>query len=138
LLATHLALPYWLSEAVSEQTLVALQNRTAPLFSLLVVIVVGTTVYSLRESLDLPVAPQQNIRAARQKRKAKKGGDSKFARLFRRSPRLSRRQKNGLNHQSATEDHSQLRQPVRVPHYSELPEWEPPKDDSGLIMLEID
>jgi hypothetical protein len=27
---------------------------------------------------------------------------------------------------------------VRVPHQSELPEWEPPQDDSGLIMLEID
>jgi hypothetical protein len=28
--------------------------------------------------------------------------------------------------------------PVRVPQQSELPEWEPPKNDSGLIMLEID
>ena len=33
-------------------------------------------------------------------------------------------------------DHT--RRPVRVPSLSELPEWEPPQNESGLIMLEID
>ena len=139
MLATHLALPYWLNDAVTDQTLAALQDRTGPLFSLLVVILVGTTVHSLRESLDLPVAPQQNIRAARQKQKRKKGGASQLTTLFRRSPKPSRRQRNGLNQKPPPpEDLGQPRQPVRVPHYSELPEWEPPTDESGLIMLEID
>ena len=139
LMVTHLGLPYWLTETVTDQTIDALQDPTGSLFSLLVVIIVGTTVYSLRESLDLPVAPRQNIRATRRKQKTQKPRPSKIAGLFKSSPRPTRKQTSArAKEQLPTEEGEHSRRPVRVPQYSELPEWEPPRDDSGLIMLEID
>jgi hypothetical protein len=44
LLATHLGLPYWLKETVTDATITALWDPTGPLFSLIVVIIAGTTV----------------------------------------------------------------------------------------------
>lgn len=127
LMGTHLGLPYWLQEAISETTLATLRDPTGPLFSLVVVIVVGTIVYSLREALDLPVAPAQNVWT---RRPAEQYDESGPLRLFRRSRRAT---------YTPELDHlDRPRQPVRVPHYSELPEWEPPKEDKGLIQLEID
>jgi hypothetical protein len=136
MLATHLGLPYWLNEAVTEATLVALKDPTGPLFSLIVVIIVGTTVHSLRETLDLPVAPPQNLNSRRyqpEHNHAESGPMRLFRRSFRLSPPDSRR-----GAESADNDFDRPRQPVRVPHHSELPEWEPPRDDPGLIQLEID
>lgn len=128
LLATHLGLPYWLNEAVSEPALQVLLDPAGPLFSLVVVIIAGTTVHSLRESLDLPVAPPQPI--------ARPGSAAQTPRsplsLFRRPPGPA-----GHN-QARFHDLERPRRPVRIPDYSELPEWEPPRDDSDLIMLEID
>jgi hypothetical protein len=134
--ATHLGLPYWLNEAVTEATLVALSDPTGPLFSLIVVIIVGTTVHSLRETLDLPVAPSQNI-SSRRYQPAQNQAESGPMRLFRRSFRSTSPDSRG-GAESADNDFDRLRQPVRIPHYSELPEWEPPRDDPGLIQLEID
>ncbi len=133
LLVTHLGLPYWLRETVTETTMAALQDPTGPLFSLIVVIIVGTTVYSLREALDLPVAPPQNVWAARQQHK-KQDTESGPIRLFRRTRRAIAQGAGAAD----LDDLDGPRQPVRVPHYSELPEWEPPEEDSGLIQLEID
>ncbi len=143
MLATHMGLPYWLQEAVTEPALLVLQDPTGPLFSLLIVIIVGTAVYSLRESLDLPVAPHRNIWAARRaalgRRKTKKAGKSKSIGLFWRSPKsASGRGRELEDRQTPPDELDSPRRPVRVPDHSELPEWEPPKDDSGLIMLEID
>jgi len=130
--ATHLGVPYWLKDAVTEETISALSDPTGPLFSLLMVIIIGTTVYSLRESLDLPVAPKKNIWAARRRReKAESAGQSQFISFFKRA------RSGGLAEGRPGEETGQSRRPVRVP-YSELPEWEPPKDESDLIMLEID
>jgi hypothetical protein len=42
MLAAHIGLPYWLQEAASESTLAISQDPVAPLFSLLIVIIVGT------------------------------------------------------------------------------------------------
>jgi hypothetical protein len=125
MLATHLGMPYWLHEAITPETVAVLQDPTGPLFSMLMIVIVGTTVYSLRESLDLPVAPPQPVRTARRNVEPSK--------LFRR-PSKPEPQKN----QSETDDLNQPRRPVRIPHYSELPEWEPPATEAGLIMLEID
>ncbi len=119
LLATHVVLPYWLTEAVPKAVLAA-YDPAASLFSLMMVIIVGTTVYSLRESLDLPVAPP---------------------RLFQRVPQRglglfgSPKPKQPV---TINREPDRPRQPVRVPKQSELPEWEPPANDTGLIMLEID
>ncbi len=139
MLATHLGLPYWLHESVTEPALIVRQDPAGPLFSLLVVIIVGTTVHSLRESLDLPVAPRRNIWAAHRQRGTKRARKSPSIKLFRRSPKPARGgRREEKAEQTSANDLDSPRQPVRVPHYSELPEWEPPKDDSGLIMLEID
>ncbi|MFN8457644.1 MAG: hypothetical protein U0401_23800 [Anaerolineae bacterium] len=51
--------------------------------------------------------------------------------------RLFRRSRRGT-HAPELDHLDRPRQPVRVPHSSELPEWEPPKEDKGLIQLEID
>ncbi len=143
MLATHLGLPYWLQENVTEPALLVLQDPTGPLFSLLIVIIVGTAVYSLRESLDLPVVPRRNIwaarRAAHSRRKTKKARKSQSIGLFWRSPKSTPERGRKLNDQQSPPDELDgPRRPVRVPDHSELPEWEPPRDDSGLIMLEID
>lgn len=123
MLATMVGLPYWLNEAVAESTVLATQDPVAPLFSLMIVIVVGTTVYTLRESLDLPVAPKRKVRVT-----AQPAAPKPLRRWFTRQP----------SQPELLEEGEPVRRPVRVPHQSELPEWEPPKKDSGLIMLEID
>lgn len=136
MLVTHIGLPYWLPEALSERALTAPPDPVAPLFSLLVVIVVGTTVYSLRESLDLPVAPKRSLWVAPRKKQQDKRRAFSF---FKRSPKPQPGQSEGGTEEMPTgEDFTRPRRPVRVPHHSELPEWEPPKNESGLIMLEID
>jgi hypothetical protein len=137
LLATHLGLPYWLNEAVTDATRAALQDPTGPLFSLIVVIVVGTTIHSLRETLDLPVAPQQDFNATRRHQQGKQHSESGPIKLFRRATRSASPDARGAE-AADFNAFDRPRQPVRVPHHSELPEWEPPKDDSGLIQLEID
>jgi len=129
--ATHVALPYWLKEAVSPEALTTLQDPTGPLFSLLMIIIVGTTVHTMRESLDLPVAPQGNIWS--KPKQKKQSSKLKPARLFQRKKVAVRG-----NKQEEITDLDRTRHPIRVPNQSELPEWEPPKDDPGLIMLEID
>lgn len=122
MLITHVGLPYWLSDAV-PQSVMAAYDPVAPLFSLMVVVIVGSIVYSLRESLDLPVAPARRLR-----RTARRGLG-----LFNRRPRPADSGSEPFNNEL-----DRPRQPVRVPQQSELPEWEPPTNDSGLIMLEID
>lgn len=137
LLATHLGLPYWLNEAITPATLAALKDPTGPLFSLIVVIIVGTTVHSLRETLDLPVAPQQDFGALRRHQQDSPIAEAGPVKLFRRAARsTSLNATGGAELVDSTFDRP--RRPVRVPHTSELPEWEPPRDDSGLIQLEID
>jgi hypothetical protein len=133
---THLGLPYWLQEALNEEALIALQDPTGPLFSLLMIIVVGTAVYTMRESLDLPVAPQKNVWRSSRKQRPQEGGGSQLTRLFRRANNA--RGSHSLQDSVSAEELAQPRRPVPVPHYSELPEWEPPQDEAGLIMLEID
>jgi len=133
MLATHVGLPYWLKEAVPETALATSVDPVAPLFSLLMVIIVGTTVYTLRESLDLPVAPKRSMRAMRRKGKKSPG----FG-LFKRPPKTGPKAKEPDTEEVETPAFAAQRKPVRVPHQSELPEWEPPKDEAGLIMLEID
>jgi hypothetical protein len=134
LLATHLGLPYWLRETVTDTTMAALQDPTGPLFSLIVVIIVGTIVYSLREALDLPVAPPHNVWTVRHQRHKKQDAESGPIKIFRRARRAITQGAGSTD----LDDLDRPRQPVRVPHYSELPEWEPPEEDSGLIQLEID
>jgi len=127
---THLALPYWLQEAVTADTLLSLQDSSGPLFSLLMVIIVGSTVHSFRESLDLPTAPARVTPKAKVK-----------LNLFGR-PKVRRqvvKNKSGvIAPQAVSPEIDRTHRPVRVPHQNELPEWEPPRDESGLIMLEID
>jgi hypothetical protein len=141
MLATHLGLPLWLHDTLTEGAQLALQDRTSPLFSLLIVIIVGTTVFSVRESLDLPVAPKRSIYAAG---RSYRTGEPQFARLFKRRPAQPVTVRNrlgyGLQGQSQSYAHQseQPYQQVPVPPFDNLPEWEPPQDDSGLIMLEID
>jgi len=133
MLITHVGLPYWLPEALPETALTTPPDPVAPLFSLLVVIIVGTTVYSLRETLDLPVVPRRVISPKHPQPKTNKPQPFRLFGRFRKS--VTEEKKEG------TEEQDELisqRRPVRVPHQSELPEWEPPKSDSGLIMLEID
>lgn len=137
LLATHLGLPYWLNEAVTPATLAALKDPTGPLFSLIVVIIVGTTVHSLRETLDLPVAPQQDFGALRRHQQDSSIAEAGPVKLFRRAAR-STSLDNTRGAELVDNTFDRPRRPVRVPHTSELPEWEPPRDDSGLIQLEID
>lgn len=136
MMVTHLGLPYWLQEALSDEALIAIQDPTGPLFSLLMIIVVGTTVYTLRESLDLPVAPQKNVWKTSRKQRPQKGSGSQLARLFKRAHNAQR--SHSRQETASAEALTQSRRPVPVPHYSELPEWEPPQDEAGLIMLEID
>jgi hypothetical protein len=137
MLGTHLGLPYWLNEAVTDNTIAALKDPTGPLFSLIVVIIVSTTIHSLRETLDLPVAPPQTLSSARRYQGEKqKTAESGPIRLFRGSARSPNQA--GSAEPADFTDFDRPRQPVRVPHYSELPEWEPPRDDPGLIQLEID
>lgn len=142
MLITHIGLPYWLSEAVTKTTISVSQDPVAPLFSLIVVIIVGTTIYTLRESLDLPVAPKRSIKMIRRRHKVKKIS-TPFSFLKRRSAKRRPKQaaEQVLEQQiPAVEgpNSEPYRRPVRVPHHSELPEWEPSRDDSDLIMLEID
>ncbi len=143
MLATHVSLPYWLKDAVTDSTALVSQDPVAPLFSLLAVIITGTIVYTLRESLDLPVAPKRSFWAMRRQTKAKKALKAPSFNFFKRAAKRSSQpvqvQRNGETKRQATSKNTgQYRRPVRVPHHSELPEWEPPKDDAGLIMLEID
>ena len=136
MLATHIGLPYWLPEALAETPALASPDPVAPLFSLIVVIIVGTTVFSLRESLDLPVMPPQAPGVRRQREKSKKAAKRPPFRLFGRAQKsASEESKEG---QATRHDLMPEHRPVRVPHQSELPEWEPPQNDPGLIMLEID
>ena len=135
MLVTLVGLPYWLTEAKLNMNVY--QDPVAPLFSLVVAIVVGTAVYSIRESLDLPVAPKRVAKSG------KKGGG--IAARFKASNPFKRSQKSVQENVEtvsvkgeSVENVDGTRQPVRVPSQSELPEWEPPKTDSGLIMLEID
>ncbi|RMF04843.1 MAG: hypothetical protein D6768_02290 [Chloroflexi bacterium] len=132
LLAAHVALPYWLVDAAAESGALLDYDPSAPLFSLVVVILVGTLVYTLRESLDLPVAPRRVLRRAGANRQPVMARATPAFSLFKRSAKI----KTGASEQS--EDLGQPRRPVRVPSQHELPEWEPPQTDSGLIMLEID
>lgn len=127
LLVTHLGLPYWLTEAVSEPARRVLLDPAGPLFSLVVVIITGTTVHSLRESLDLPVAPPQP-----------KARPASIANTPRAPLGLFGRARSAGRNQAGSNDIDRSRRPVRIPDRSELPEWEPPRDDSDLIMLEID
>jgi len=148
MMVTHLALPYWLEEAVTPAAAAVLQDPAGPLFSLLMVIIISTTIHSFRERLDLPVAPQRKDRRSKQKiRKTRQL--SFFRRAKAKTTRgQGRKQRGGLveanivqggqNRERVERDLDRPRRPVRVPHQSELPEWEPPQDDSGLIMLEID
>ena len=147
MMATHLGLPQWLQEAVSEEAGLVLQDPTGPLFSLLVVIIVGTTIHSLRESLDLPVAPRRKFWKRKPKASPAQARKIQPFRFLKRSAQSSRKgqeqeqqavKEETEKDQTIADDLKQPRQPVPVPHYSELPEWEPPQDDSGLIMLEID
>ncbi|RME69514.1 MAG: hypothetical protein D6784_18325 [Chloroflexi bacterium] len=127
MLATHLGLPYWLYNALTPEAVAALQNRTAPLFSLLVVIVVGTTVFTVRESLDLPVAPRQSIWRRRRVRTPAV-----------RPVRPPRRKKTVRVGTARNPDPVPVQARPVSSLISDLPEWEPPQDESGLIMLEID
>jgi len=127
MLTTHLLLPYWLHGAVSTEALAVVENPLGPLFSLIVVIIVGTVIYSVRERLDLPVAPRKLTTYRKQKPKK-----SVSLNLFKRSSSKS------APPTETAEPSQPTRQPVRVPDRSELPEWTPPVNDSGLIMLEID
>jgi hypothetical protein len=134
MLLTHVGLPYWLPEALAKTPGLTAQDPVAPLFSLIVVIIVGTLIYSFRESLDLPVAPPRlATRSIHPPEKVKKIAKRQPFRLFGRSQK-SVNEETRETQETSLSDH----QPVRVPHQSELPEWEPPKNDSGLIMLEID
>ena len=128
LLATHLGLPHWLQE--TSPSMLAIDPAT-PLFSLVSVIIVGTFVYTIRESLDLPVAPKRRWWSRRPESRMMP------------SLKLFGRRAQSMAHRSGSEslsgaDIDQTRHPVRVPSQSELPEWEPPQNESGLIMLEID
>jgi len=139
MLATHIGLPYWLKDAITDSALLTPQDPAAPLFSLIMVIIVGTAVYTTRESLDLPVAPRKNLRTTSLAKKAMNVSPFNF--LKNRSKKTvgeSSQQHQLPEKQSVADKPVQYRRPVRVPHHSELPEWEPPKDESGLIMLEID
>ena len=141
MVATHLGLPYWLQEAITPEAAAVLVDPIGPLFSLLMVIIVSTTIHSFRESLDLPVAPRRKVKVRRQnKNKKAKPAPVKLFQRPKTVRRQVRKKREGSRDADTLEgaelDHS--RQPVRVPHHSELPEWEPPKDESGLIMLEID
>jgi hypothetical protein len=140
LMITHLGLPYWLTNAVSKEAIQVVQNPIEPLFSLLVVIIVGTAVYSIRERLDLPVAPQRSIWAMRRQAQMESGKSKSPLDFFKRSVRQEKTQVRYSSHKNGGQENgkNQIRQPVRVPDYTELPEWKPPKDETGLIMLEID
>ncbi len=135
--ATHLGLPYWLPEAVTAETISAMNDPTGPLFSLLTVIIVGTAVYSVRESLDLPVAPKKSMWAPRRRHKGDSTDQPQFISFFKRARAKVGERPRGLAEGQVSGEAAPARRPVRVP-YSELPEWEPPKDESDLIMLEID
>jgi hypothetical protein len=123
LLATHVALPYWLQEVSPPPAYV---DPAAPLLALIVVILVGTVFYSVRESLDLPVAPKRRWWERKQNRARPRFRFFPEPALHGSTPDIRSPVANGP------------RGPVRVPSQSELPEWEPPQSDSGLIMLEID
>lgn len=131
MLITHIGLPYWLTEAMTESSALASQDPVAPLFSLVVVIIVGTTIYSLRESLDLPVAPKRKLGVTHQTRKPGLSQPFNFLKRSSKKPQSP-------SQPEPVQESTSTRRPVRVPHQDELPEWEPPKNDSGLIMLEID
>jgi hypothetical protein len=153
MMATHLALPYWLEEAITPEAITVLQDPAGPLFSLLMVIIISTAIHSFRERLDLPVAPPRKGRTSKQSVK-----QSRHLNFFQRAKAKTtrgqeRKHREGLvdktidqddpdrssqNREKVEGDLDRPRRPVRVPHQSELPEWEPPQDDSGLIMLEID
>ncbi len=136
MLVTHVGLPYWLPDALSEMALTRPPDPVAPLFSLLSVIIVGTVVYSLRESLDLPALPKRVI--SRPKQRGNLFKVRPFS-LFKRSPKSQAGpEEEGKEVLPGQEELTRPRRPVRLPHHSELPEWEPPKNESGLIMLEID
>ena len=135
LMATHLTLPYWLSDAVSDEAIQVVENPVEPFFSLLLVIVVGTMVYSLRERLDLPVAPKRSAWIRQRQSNASPTQSASVFNLFRRSNKSRRAKKQDS---TASQTVGQTREPVQVPNYDQLPEWKPPKDESGLIMLEMD
>ncbi len=142
MLGTHLGLPYWLNDAVTETNILVPQDSTAPLFSLIMVIIVGTLVYTIRESFDLPVAPKRSLRMMRRQQKSRKINNpfNFLKRSAKSKPELSPKQ--GIQQSEIQPEQrvttNSYRRPVKAPHHSELPEWEPPKDDNDLIMLEID
>ncbi len=160
MMGTHLALPYWLQEAVSPEVIAVLQDPAGPLFSLLMVIIVGTTVHTFRERLDLPVAPPRVTKKSKRNIKKSTAKKSRQPNFFQRAKNKAireygRKQRDGLAEEAKKDNDGQSqrakkmgqpsghdldrpRRPVRVPHQSELPEWEPPQDETGLIMLEID
>ena len=135
MIVTHLGLPHWLNEAMTPATTAILRDPAGPLFSLLMIIFVGTTIHSLRESLDLPVAPSKRFQK-KDKDKARKRKLNPAA-LFQRN-RVVGQQSIGHEEPVQSSDFDRTRRPIRIPHHSELPEWEPPNEESGLIMLEID
>ncbi len=136
LMVTHLMLPYWLIEALTPEVNTVLQNPAGPLFSLLMVILVGTTVFTLREALELPVAPQKRILNRQPKQKKPRQAPERKLKL--RPAQFLQRNKAEGRRKQRNQEREPVRRPVRVPHQSELPEWEPPQEKSGLIMLEID
>ncbi|MBN1220280.1 MAG: hypothetical protein JXM69_15230 [Anaerolineae bacterium] len=143
MMVTHLALPYWLHEAITDETVRALQDPAGPLFSLLMVIIVSTAIHSFRESLDLPVAPRRSSKTIIRKRKkeAAGAGANSLSRRSKAARGQGKKDRARPDNPVPLEEPDTLdrpRRPVRVPKQSELPEWEPPRDESGLIMLEID
>ncbi|MDM8532262.1 hypothetical protein QUF63_13900 [Anaerolineales bacterium HSG25] len=136
LMVTHLALPYWLSNAVSNEAMQVVENPIEPFFSLLLVIIIGTVVYSVRERLDLPVAPKRSNWIRQRQSKPTPTQPATVSRspfnLFKRSKRSNKQDA------TASQPIEKPREPVQVPDYNQLPEWKPPKDESGLIMLEMD
>ena len=73
MLATHIGLPYWLEEAVSETAVTVTQDPVAPLFSLIVVIIVGTTIYKPKRVARLTGGPQAKLSNYSQAAEGQKG-----------------------------------------------------------------
>ncbi len=126
LIATHLGLPYWLDDAIKAEAVKSTFDPLAPLFSLLVVIVVGTVVYTVRESLDLPVAPKQSWWGKSKKKSGQKSGLQPMQ-LLRRATGSATASPAATFAANANDELVRPRRPVRVPDHSELPEWEPPR-----------
>ncbi len=113
MLLTHVGLPYWLVDAVPDNVQF---DPAAPLFSLVVVIIVGTLVYSIRESLDLPVAPKRSAWASRRKKEKEKSKPNAFG-FLKRTPKPAINQFANTSDSSFPEQ-AHPRRPVRVPKQS--------------------